>query len=294
MAMTIFKEDLQVLLVFIGNRLLDEYDLKRGAFYFSALDLPMARVLSFPYMPCRPKQDKEKFREILRKANIKLNRIFSDYPGIPISIFVVLTWESAIRAKDLLRFFDEIKKKSEQKRRKIFVYPVIWDYCDSSALMMYHQKYKNYYLYNSGKADYLLFVNNAPAAWGIRLADGSIRLTEYINRVMGYDLAVRHFPNYDRGITRKIAHHLNYENFNAFTPRQHSLPKYPIIDEQPYFPLLATTAPCPNCGEETMVRRTEINENGTLATLCLYCSEKITFNKNKVGKLFDLWPEYFI
>ncbi|QQG43186.1 MAG: hypothetical protein HYW45_03220 [Candidatus Daviesbacteria bacterium] len=61
------------------------------------------------------------------------------------------------------------------------------------------------------------------------------RLVEYMNRVMGCDLPGREFPGYSFEDLRKMADHINQEDFNAWGPREGAIPKYPIVNGRPQF-----------------------------------------------------------
>lgn len=64
---------------------------------------------------------------------------------------------------------------------------------------------------------------------------GIRRTTEFMNRVMGYDLPGVEFPNYSEVEIRKIAWNINREDFNAFSPREETIPKYSIVGGKPQF-----------------------------------------------------------
>jgi len=61
------------------------------------------------------------------------------------------------------------------------------------------------------------------------------RLVEFMNRVMGCDLPGVEFPDYSFEDLRKMAHHINKEDFNTWGPREGAIPKYPIVNGRPLF-----------------------------------------------------------
>jgi|SRR3989344_730838 len=65
---------------------------------------------------------------------------------------------------------------------------------------------------------------------------GIRRTIEFMSRVMGCDLPGEKFPNYTTDEVQKIAWNINREDFNAFSPREGAIPKYPIINGEPQFP----------------------------------------------------------
>ncbi len=70
-------------------------------------------------------------------------------------------------------------------------------------------------------AIYSFFDSDAPTA-------GMIRLMEMMNRIMGFDLPERKFPNYNARELRQLAWHVCRENFNNFQSRRGAIPKYKI------------------------------------------------------------------
>lgn len=61
------------------------------------------------------------------------------------------------------------------------------------------------------------------------------RLIEFMNRIMGCDLPGREFPDYSFDDLRKMAWHISKEDFNAWSPREDAIPKYPIVNGKPQF-----------------------------------------------------------
>lgn len=77
---------------------------------------------------------------------------------------------------------------------------------------------------------YLYFNTDAPST-------GFERLVEFMNRVVGVELPGEEFPNYDTDDIRRIGWHINRENFNAFSVKEGSIPKYTIgSNGRPIFP----------------------------------------------------------
>ncbi len=64
---------------------------------------------------------------------------------------------------------------------------------------------------------------------------GIRRTIEFMNRVLGHDLPGGMFPNYADEELRKIAWNINREDFNAFSPREDAIPKYPVVNGRPQF-----------------------------------------------------------
>jgi hypothetical protein len=63
------------------------------------------------------------------------------------------------------------------------------------------------------------------------------RLIEIIKRILGYDLPGEEFPNYAPDEVEKIVWNANREDFNSLWSREGAIPKYPIVDGRPVFPL---------------------------------------------------------
>ena len=61
------------------------------------------------------------------------------------------------------------------------------------------------------------------------------RLIELMNRLMGYDLPDKKFPDYSLGDVKKIAWNVSREDFNTFGKRKDCVPKYKIKDGKPVF-----------------------------------------------------------
>lgn len=55
---------------------------------------------------------------------------------------------------------------------------------------------------------------------------GTKRCATLMERIMGYDLPDKSFPDYDEAMLWKIALRINRENFNKRNPRKGAIPKY--------------------------------------------------------------------
>lgn len=64
---------------------------------------------------------------------------------------------------------------------------------------------------------------------------GIRRAVEFMNRILGYDLPGEKFPNYTAEETQKIAWSISREDFNAYSPRESAITKYPIVGGKPQF-----------------------------------------------------------
>lgn len=187
----------------------------------------------------------------------------------PIVIFPILSMMAAKEARALIECFKRLKAIRED----VFIYPIIWD------------EYANNYLYTSGIAVYLFIDMDAPTV-------GAIRITQYIERIMGYDLPGGLFPEYTQEDANKMARHINFESFNAFGRKAGAIPKYPIIDGKAHFPVLYAKEKCPHCGHENEIFRGWLNKDGNVEIACRgrSCYETISFEG--IGDKFDPWPEF--
>lgn len=194
----------------------------------------------------------------------------------PLCIFLILNGSAAKEAKTWIRFIQE----TQAKREDIFVYPIVYGGgCYSSEKKGGDLEY----LYNAGYAARLYFDGDAPTA-------GARRLSEYANRILGRDIKTEFFPAYDIETARKMAHHINLESFNSFGQKEGSVPKYPIRDNRPYFPILSVKAPCFICGREKIISRFSLDETGGAKTQCYY-PEEHEFYHTDIATMFDPWPE---
>ncbi len=64
----------------------------------------------------------------------------------------------------------------------------------------------------------------------------SKRIIELMNRLVGADLPGRDFPNYSLADAARIAWHVNREDFTLLRSEPKALPKYPIVNGRPKFP----------------------------------------------------------
>jgi hypothetical protein len=227
----ILKSEIGVLPMWFGRRLLDDSDL-------SAFDMALRFKRQFNmYSPfILPDADK------VKKANPKifgefatdLKHVLDGIAG-PLVIFVVSTANCAEYSwlNEFPQKLNEFRKK--QNRLDTFVYRVIMGGWFPNLERNLYEGKDNRALPYELKAHeltgvYLYYNTDAPTA-------GSARLTEFMNRIVGADLPGEYFPNFDNTDVQRIAWHLNRENFNVWSPKEGSIPKYSIgSNSRPIFP----------------------------------------------------------
>jgi len=192
----------------------------------------------------------------------------------PRAVFLILTDLAASKVDEWLAFIAELKALSSN----IFVYPIIWD---SSANYRPGIDKKN--LFDMGEAVHIYFEGDAKSA-------GVSRMREYLSRVMGEDIISRYFPAYEMTVAAKMSNHINWENFNCHTPKSGFVPKYPVKDGKPYFPILSVNVTCPTCGRIRNVVRRDLDEKGGATIQCHY-PDKHSVYLPEIGQSFDPWPE---
>lgn len=265
----ILNDDVFVLPILIGNRLLDRRD------FVAFMDKFCAKKGVLPLCYDYLGRKHHHFNKIMEKAQRKAEALMPK--SGPVAIFLILTWPASVEAKRIMQFVDHFSGK----RKDVFVYPIIWDGGDGD---LYIRGITRPYLFESGKAAHIYFDSDAQTA-------GSRRVTEFIERVMGYDLPGQPFSRYSMDLVRKIARYINRENFNAHIRKARSIPKYPIINGKPYFPMLSVTGFCERCGREIVIDRSKLNEDGSAEVRCWPpCRYQNHFTD--VGQSFDPWPEF--
>lgn len=138
-------------------------------------------------------------------------------------------------------------------------------------------------LVSEDKALFSFYNSDAPSA-------GCARVAELINRIMGGDLPGEDFPDYPMSSLRRMAAHINWENFNAFSPKEFSLPKYPIKNGRPYFPVIEAEISCPGgCGRKVRLTRFDLDSDGNGRYECWNCGKGVI---PKTNLTFDPWSEF--
>ena len=266
----ILNEDIAVLPILIGNRLLDRRDFE--AFFEFFRPKKGYHPLCHDYLG----EGFDNFKEIIDRSQNLVEKIISSQEG-PLAVFLILT-RTAAEEVELVNWFVE---QVSQKRKNVFIYPLVWDI--SMNEHFFYGGENNFHLYEKGRVAYIYFHPDAQTA-------GGRRVTEFIKRIMGYDLVGQFFPDYPREIIQKIAKQINRENFNTWSRRRDSIPKYPIRGGKPYFPVLEVEKICGQCGKNIIIDRKDIGINGKIERSCPYCSRVIHISD--IQSSFDLWPEF--
>lgn len=255
----ILNERVVVFPFLIGNRYYNDRDFEEFSINFSA------KCCYQPLFCDYLGRKNNRFKKILERVEKQVTGLIGK-ENEPIVIVPILTMVAAKEAKRLIDCFERLRAI----RDNVYVYPIIWD------------GYNSCYLYNSGGAVYIFIDSDYPSS-------GARRLTEYIRRIMGYDLLDNSFPGYSQGDASKIAKHINHENFNTFSRKSGAIPKYSIVNGKPYFPVLYVEVKCPHCGHKNEVYRGRLDEKGGAEVMCYKCYEKTYLES--IGKEFDPWPE---
>ncbi|MCK5211992.1 hypothetical protein KAJ89_04785 [Candidatus Parcubacteria bacterium] len=267
----ILNEEISALPILIGSRLLDCRDIE--AFSDSY------RIRGYQTHYCEFWDKKyNHFNKTVDDVQEHVE-IIAKKDNDPLAVFLILTWNASKEAKRLIQFIDQVS----QMRKNIFVYPIIWGSGSSEIIFLYG--YNNQYLYQTNRAAYLYFNSDAQTA-------GAERLNKFITRVLGHDLPDKFFPNYSMDIIQSIAAHINQESFNVWGIKSGAIPKYPIREGKPYFPVLQVKIKCPHCGEEKTINRTDIDKNNGAEITCYHLGQVKKVYFEKIGEQFDSWPEF--
>lgn len=210
---TLKRNEVGILTVWLGGRLWDASDLH--AFRPPPADSTMFVGFQYPFTGTR---------EDVRKCRAVLNRADKHIRGMDMAVFVIATWE-VIEFALKRRLYQRHKPNRPlmasllPKSQLVFNYLIIMDggkYRSRDEQGPYTENEKT--AHKVGGV-FLSYNTDAPTA-------GGDRLTEFISRVMGYDLKSNLFPNYDFETLKKMAWHIKRENFNFFSPLKGAIPKY--------------------------------------------------------------------
>jgi hypothetical protein len=157
---------------------------------------------------------------------------------------------------------------------------------DYGGSEMIFSRPKDLSLVQEGKALYSYFNHDARSA-------GCHRLIELMNRIMGADLPGNEFPDFSMADLQKMAKHVNRENFNSFSRREGSIPKYPIgEDGRPLFPVIQVEIDCPGCGRKKIIDRFDLDADGNAKIICRWCRDNDEHIILGIGSQFDPWPQF--
>ena len=214
------KSDMQVYIIWLGSRLWGNLDFQTFYLNYQGYGIAPTKILSLDE-PFSESENFNEFRDLLLRAKATIDQIINT--KIPTAIFLVTTWGVA-----------EFVKNSKSNKEYNSNYPVITGLIPkaqsvfSYLIVMGGGPYvlEKHSLYTENEEEihkidgiYLPYNTDAVTA-------GSKRLIELINRIMGYDLKDELFPDYSREDLKRMAWHINRENFNTFGPRPGSIPKY--------------------------------------------------------------------
>ena len=150
----------------------------------------------------------------------------------PLAIFIVTTAKVAERPwlEDLPKGLHDLREQ-QGRDRITFVYEII---LGAGFSQNSQQDPAGHFSRNEMRAHelggvYISYTHDYRSL-GIR------RTVEFMNRVLGHDLSGEKFPNYTAEEIQRIAWNINREDFNSLTPRDRSIPKYPIVNDKPRFP----------------------------------------------------------
>lgn len=220
----ILKDNVTVLPIWFGSRLLDDSDLQTLQMF---LPFPIHN-LAIPEANDMKKADPK----ILRPLADNLRNILDNTKN-PMAVFIITTAQST-KHPWIEQFPQKLTEYRRQynKRDDIFIYKLVWggwfpdikSYEREGRFDAYEKR-----AHELG-AVYLYFNGDAPTA-------GSRRLVDFMNRILGNDLPGKEFPCYTPEEVQKIEWNINRENFNGLSVREGSVPKYPIgKNGRPIFP----------------------------------------------------------
>lgn len=214
------KADVGVFVVWLGGRLWDASDLH------ACHHIP-GKFLGYTY-PFTGKGDVKDCRRLLREADEFLaDELVSKHilrHNRTLAVFLVTTWEAVEfaqkhklnqRHKDNRPLMASLIPRSQL----VFNYLIIMD-----GGKYYSPEETGPYTDNDKMAHrlggvFLGYNTDAPTA-------GGARLTDFIYRIMGYDLKNDSFPNYDFETLKKMAWHIKKESFNSCSRKEGAIPKY--------------------------------------------------------------------
>ena len=224
----VLKREVGVMPIWLGQRMLDNSDLERFHFELS-MGACFGQYRGFEIPDAYEMKGHEPY-PALAEVDYDLRKVLGGING-PVAIFIIMT-------KDVAEFpwvvgmdkgLMDVRRLANKKNT--FVYKVMMG---------------GFEFQEDGPEDptghYSKRATRAHELGGVLLpyhtdypTPCSRRLVEFMNRVVGADLPGEEFPNYSEEEVRKIAWHVNKEDFNAFSPREGAIPKYPIENGRPVF-----------------------------------------------------------
>ena len=197
----ILGSDVYATTLFFGTRLLGNRDLGVFADHFQLTNSGACH--SIGYLNDKCDNFDKKFQVVTNALDQDLQKAKKQKIKI---IFLILTWATAKNHQKIVSLTENLRKKG------VIVCPIIWDEPFTKNRPNYFDKMGLSYLY---------FDRDAQTA-------GARKLNEFIQRILGYDLPGKLFPNYSQNTIIKIAEHINHENFNGWPKKTNYLPKYII------------------------------------------------------------------
>lgn len=256
--------------IFFGNWAHDNEELDRIEAYM-------------PFMRCYPIDlynywggEQHNFRDIFATMEEQVIKVIDINKNETYFVLLALSSLTASHPDSWLDFNEMLQKR----QKNIFIYSVIFDsaeFLDESEL---NGRKK---LLGSGKVASLYYNSDAPTPAGERFV-------EYVSRLLGMDIDSKYFPKYDMGTAINMANHISRENFNSLGSKAGTLPKYPIRDGKPYFPILSIEVACPVCGAIKKLDRIQLDENGGATIGCHFPRGHRKYLPD-IGMQFDDWPE---
>jgi len=156
---------------------------------------------------------------------------------LPLQVFIVTDFETA-RSRAMKQFMESIRMVAAAQGGDVNVYHIILD-----MLREFERFGHGYWGRNMGDEREAFGMGTLPCLCNLdnySYTVGYGRLKELAMRIAGLDLPLDkiHFPNYNEGMLRRIALHINREDFNPQKPRLGAIPKYgfnemclPVIPE---------------------------------------------------------------
>lgn len=220
----ILKDSIKPLPIWFGSRLLDNSD-------FETLQMYLPFSVHRLAVPEANEMKKANKSSLLPLAN-ELKKIL-DNTETPLAVFIITTAQSA-KHPWVEQFPQRLKEYRQRFNKKddIFSYRIVWGGWFPD--IEWHEREGRFDAYEKRSHElggvYLYFNGDAPTA-------GSIRLVDFMNRILGKDLPGKEFPCYTPEEVQKIEWNINREDFNGLSVREGSILKYPIGENgRPIFP----------------------------------------------------------
>ncbi len=220
----ILKHKIGVVTAWFGKKMYDNSDYE--AFMMEVNCSPLRSKLYAEFYV--PDADEVKNREAFKPMSSDLAKEL-DRLTCPLAVFIIATPRAAE-----LHHIDHLPQgileyRFARNAIPTFAYKIIFGYGFSNPT------YKDYAPFSEEEIRsrelggvFVPFNGDYPSVAGRRL-------TEIMLRILGHDLPGEEFPNYTPDEVEKIAWSARREDFNAFSPKEGAIPKYPIIDGSPLF-----------------------------------------------------------